>query len=77
MSIDFSQDFEAPIVTTSFTAKDEGEFSLRPKRLSEYNGQEKVKENLKVYIDAAKLRAEVLDHVLLYGPPASSPTRWA
>ena len=50
MSIDFSQDFEAPIVTTSYTAKDEGEFSLRPKRLSEYNGQEKVKENLAVYI---------------------------
>ena len=43
MSIDFSQDYEAPLVTTSFTPADESEFSLRPKRLTEYNGQEKVK----------------------------------
>ena len=48
MSIDFSQDYEAPLVTTSFTPADESEFSLRPKRLTEYNGQEKVKENLSV-----------------------------
>ena len=74
MSIDFSQDFEAPIVTTSFTAKDEGEFSLRPKRLNEYNGQEKVKENLAIYIEAAKRRGEPLDHVLLYGPPGLGKT---
>ena len=46
MSIDFSQDYEAPLVTSSFTPKDEGEFSLRPKRLVEYNGQEKVKERV-------------------------------
>ena len=77
MSIDFSQDFEAPIVTTSFTAKDEGEFSLRPKRLSEYNGQEKVKENLAVYIEAARRRNEPLDHVLLYGPPGLGKTTLA
>ena len=56
MSIDFSQDYEAPIVTTSFTAGDDGEMTLRPRRLSEYNGQEKVKENLAVYIEAAKRR---------------------
>ena len=77
MSIDFSQDFEAPIVTTSYTAKDEGEFSLRPKRLSEYNGQEKVKENLAVYIEAARRRNEPLDHVLLYGPPGLGKTTLA
>ena len=77
MSIDFSQEYEAPLVTTSFTASDEGEFSLRPKRLSEYNGQEKVKENLAVYIEAAKRRNEPLDHVLLYGPPGLGKTTLA
>ena len=56
MSIDFSQDYEAPLVTTSFTPADESEFSLRPKRLTEYNGQEKVKENMRVFIQAAKGR---------------------
>ena len=56
---------------------DEGEFSLRPKRLSEYNGQEKVKENLSVFIDAAKVRHEALDHVLLYGPPGLGKTTLA
>ena len=77
MSIDFSQEYEAPLVTTSFTASDEGEFSLRPKRLNEYNGQEKVKENLAVYIEAAKRRNEPLDHVLLYGPPGLGKTTLA
>ena len=42
---------------------------LRPKTLSEYIGQTKVKENMKIYIEAAKKREEPLDHVLLYGPP--------
>ncbi len=77
MSIDFSQDYEAPIIATSFTANDEGEFSLRPKRLHEYNGQEKVKENLSVYIEAARRRNEPLDHVLLYGPPGLGKTTLA
>ena len=45
------------------------EVSLRPKNFSEYIGQEKVKANMKVYIEAAKKRNEPLDHVLLYGPP--------
>ena len=45
------------------------ENSLRPKTLDEYIGQNKVKENMKVYIEAAKKRGEPLDHVLLYGPP--------
>lgn len=50
------------------------ELSLRPKRLSEYIGQTKVKENMKVYIEAAKKRKEALDHVLLYGPPGLGKT---
>ena len=50
------------------------ELSLRPKRLSEYIGQNKVKENMKVYIEAAKRRGESLDHVLLYGPPGLGKT---
>ena len=49
-------------------------YSLRPKALSEYIGQEKVKENMKVYIEAAKKRGECLDHVLLYGPPGLGKT---
>ena len=48
--------------------------SLRPKKLSEYIGQNKVKENMKVYIEAAKKRGEALDHVLLYGPPGLGKT---
>jgi len=50
------------------------EYSLRPRYLSEYIGQERVKENLKVYIEAAKMRREALDHVLLYGPPGLGKT---
>ncbi|SFE48996.1 Holliday junction DNA helicase subunit RuvB [Paenibacillus algorifonticola] len=50
------------------------ELSLRPRYLAEYIGQSKAKENLKVYIDAAKLRKEALDHVLLYGPPGLGKT---
>lgn len=53
------------------------EVSLRPKTFNEYIGQEKAKENLKVYIDAAKARGEVLDHVLLYGPPGLGKTTLA
>lgn len=50
------------------------ELSLRPKTLSEYIGQTKVKENMKIYIEAAKKRGEALDHVLLYGPPGLGKT---
>ena len=50
------------------------ELSLRPKKLSEYIGQTKVKENMKIYIEAAKKRGEALDHVLLYGPPGLGKT---
>ena len=54
--------------------EEENEYSLRPKTLSEYIGQTKVKENMKVYIEAAKKRNEALDHVLLYGPPGLGKT---
>lgn len=50
------------------------EFSLRPRMLSEYIGQNQIKENLKVFIEAAKMRKEALDHVLLYGPPGLGKT---
>ncbi len=55
-------------------AEENMENSLRPKNLSEYIGQTKVKENMKVYIEAAKKRGEPLDHVLLYGPPGLGKT---
>ena len=77
MSIDFSQDYEAPVVTASVTPLDEGELSLRPKTLRDYTGQEKAKENLAVYIEAALRRNEPLDHVLLYGPPGLGKTTLA
>ena len=68
-------DLENRIVTTEFTADDtDTEFSLRPKTLTEYIGQDKVKENLSIYIQAAKSRDEALDHVLLYGPPGLGKT---
>jgi len=53
------------------------EVSLRPKTFNEYIGQEKAKENLKVYIEAAKARGDVLDHILLYGPPGLGKTTLA
>ena len=68
-------DFENRIVSSEFTQSDtEVEFSLRPKMLDEYVGQAKTKENLKIYMEAAKLRGEPLDHVLLYGPPGLGKT---
>ena len=68
-------DFENRIMSTGYSSEDSDvEFSLRPKTLDEYIGQEKVKENLKVYIEAAKRRGDPLDHVLLYGPPGLGKT---
>ncbi|MBR3754725.1 MAG: Holliday junction branch migration DNA helicase RuvB, partial [Clostridia bacterium] len=61
-------DFESRIVASGYTPEDNSiELSLRPQRLDDYVGQEKVKENLRIYIEAAKNRNEPLDHVLLYG----------
>ncbi len=79
MSIDFSgndvyMEEEPSLVTTTLTAADEGEYSLRPKTLKEYIGQEKAKGNLEVFIQAAKMRHEPLDHVLLHGPPGLGKT---
>jgi Holliday junction DNA helicase RuvB len=63
------------IVSARLMMEDQtAEYSLRPRYLSEYIGQERVKENLKVYIEAAKMRREALDHVLLYGPPGLGKT---
>lgn len=66
------------IITTEFTEEDSKiESSLRPKYLEDYIGQEKVKTNLKVFIEAAKQRGEALDHVLLYGSPGLGKTTLA
>lgn len=67
--------FDNRVVTPEITNDDNDiDVSLRPKSLSEYIGQDKVKENLAIYIEAAKRRQEALDHVLLYGPPGLGKT---
>ena len=78
MSIDFGNDiYEEPIVAKTFLQEDAQEGSLRPKTLKEYIGQEKAKENLAVFIEAARKREEALDHVLLHGPPGLGKTTLA
>ena len=78
MSIDFGSDiYEEPIVAKTFLQEDAQEGSLRPKTLKEYIGQEKAKENLSVFIAAARKREEALDHVLLHGPPGLGKTTLA
>ena len=72
---DKDSDFENRIVTAEYTRDDsDAENTLRPKTLGEYVGQEKAKEILRIFIEAAKLRGEPLDHVLLYGPPGLGKT---
>lgn len=73
---DFEEvDFETRIVSSAGSAEErEMEPSLRPRRLRDYVGQKKAKENLSVYMDAAKLRGDTLDHILLYGPPGLGKT---
>ena len=80
MGIEFSEtgfETEEPLVATSLLREDENEGSLRPKTLNEYIGQEKAKGNLSVFIQAAKMRNEPLDHVLLHGPPGLGKTTLA
>lgn len=68
-------DYESRIMSSGYTPEDnENENSLRPHSLDEYIGQDKAKENLKILINAAKLRGECIDHVLLYGPPGLGKT---
>lgn len=72
---ELEMDFENRIVAPEAGAGDgDAELSLRPRTLEEYIGQDKVKENLSVFIEAAKRRGEPLDHVLLYGPPGLGKT---
>ena len=78
MSIDFGTDiYEEPIVAKTFLNEDAGETSLRPRTLAEYIGQEKAKQNLSIFIEAARRRTESLDHVLLHGPPGLGKTTLA
>ena len=73
--IEQEMDFENRIVSPEYTnIEDDTEVTLRPKTLSEYIGQDKVKDNLSIYIKAARQRKESLDHVLLYGPPGLGKT---
>ncbi len=78
MSIDFGTDiYEEPVVAKTFLQEDAQEVSLRPKTLREYVGQSKAKENLSIFIEAARRRTEALDHVLLHGPPGLGKTTLA
>ena len=78
MSIEYGEEKASrEIVSERFVPEDELEVGLRPKTLDEYVGQEKVKENLAVFIQGAKQRNEPLDHVLLHGPPGLGKTTLA
>ncbi len=78
MSIEISGELrKKDLTSTEFVPEDDGEFSLRPQTLREYIGQEKAKDNLQVYITAARNRGEPLDHVLLHGPPGLGKTTLA
>ncbi|MBR4035782.1 MAG: Holliday junction branch migration DNA helicase RuvB [Oscillospiraceae bacterium] len=71
------QDTERLVSTSALREDGDNENSLRPKSLSEYIGQEKLKDNLEIYLQAAKMRGEALDHTLLYGPPGLGKTTLA
>ena len=71
-------DMENRIVTGEIMEEEfDSEIPLRPRNMGEYVGQEKAKENLSIFIEAAKQRCEPLDHVLLYGPPGLGKTTLA
>src|SRR5438105_909412 len=72
-----SKESERMVSASPLEGEQSFEFSLRPKRLAEYIGQQKVKDNLSIAIQAAKARGEVLDHILLYGPPGLGKTTLA
>ena len=78
MSINFSDETSGEIITTTASLpEDYNEGSLRPRTIAEYIGQEKAKNNLEIFINAAKMRQEPLDHVLLHGPPGLGKTTLA
>jgi Holliday junction DNA helicase RuvB len=77
MGISFSDEINEEITTAVSLPEDSGEGSLRPRTIAEYIGQEKAKENLRIFINAAKIRNEPLDHVLLHGPPGLGKTTLA
>ncbi len=78
MSINFSEEAESEVITSAINLpEDRGEGSLRPQTINEYIGQQKAKDNLYVFINAAKMRGESLDHVLLHGPPGLGKTTLA
>lgn len=79
MSINYSgtPESEQLVTSASILPEDEAEGSLRPRYLAEYIGQERAKENLSIFIEAAKMRGESLDHVLLHGPPGLGKTTLA
>ena len=77
MGISFSDEINEEITTAVSLPEDSGEGSLLPRTIAEYIGQEKAKENLRIFINAAKFRNEPLDHVLLHGPPGLGKTTLA
>ncbi len=78
MSINFSEETNSEVITrASSLPEDNNEGSLRPRTITEYIGQEKAKSNLEIFIHAAKMRGEALDHVLLHGPPGLGKTTLA